>query len=168
MRTMLFFICLSWSTLLFGQVDSLELKQINKDVWYNFMQAYQDLDASLFNQIHTDDVMRVVLDQQQVWVGREYLDRNLEVFNRWNANRLNQQIEFSFLSRLQKEDWAYEVGIYKIRRFGKFGQETNHYGKFYVTLRKVNGTWKIQTDADSSENGNITALDFVSGNQLSY
>jgi len=168
MKSNFFLVLLLWCPVLFAQTDSLERLQINKDVWYNFMQAYQDLDASLFNKIHTDDVLRVVSDQQMIWEGREYLDRNLERFNRWNANRIKQRIEFSFLSRTQKENWAYEIGIYKITRFGKVGEETVHYGKFNVALRKVKGTWKIKVDAVTNENNSISAVDFESGSILAY
>ena len=44
----------------FSQAE--EQEKINKDVWLNFMQAYQDLDASLFNEIHTGEVLRVPAD----------------------------------------------------------------------------------------------------------
>ena len=71
---------------------------INKDVWFNFMQAYQDLDASLFNEIHTDDVLRIPEESGQMMIGQEYKDANLENFNRWNLGGVKQRIEFSFYS----------------------------------------------------------------------
>ena len=79
-----------------------EEEQINRDVWYNFMQAYQDLDAMLFNQIHTDDVLRIAVDGDKIFMGKEYKDRNLEVFNNWNTQRIKQKIEFSSLVVFKK------------------------------------------------------------------
>ena len=144
-----------------------EKEAIDKDVWYNFMQAYQDLDASLFNQIHTDDVLRVVADNNQMFIGQEYKDKNLEVFNRWNSSKVKQKIEFSFLSRTQKGDWAYEIGIYKLTRYrGK--EESSFYGKFNVTLKKESGVWKIKIDSDTSEGGTIGEKDFQEGNPLNF
>lgn len=151
-----------------AQIDSLERAQINQEVWYNFIQAYQQLDASLFNQIHTDDVIRVIADQETILLGGEYKDRNLEVFNRWNSQRLKQTISFSFLSRSVKGDWAYEIGIYKLTRFNRSGTKQDYYGKFNCTLQKVNGTWKIKIDADTSENGMISEEDFGQGDILNH
>lgn len=161
---LVFLLC---SSSLLGQIDSLEREQINKDVWYNFMQAYYELDASLFNQIHTEDVLRVVSDNGQMLIGQEYKDKNLEVFNRWNSQSINQTVEFSFLNRAQKDNWAYEIGIYKLTR--KNGSRSqSYYGKFNVTLQKVGGIWKIRIDSDTSENGTIGEEDFQKGEILSY
>lgn len=141
------------------------IEAINKDVWYNFMQAYQDLDASLFNQTHTDDVIRVPIDGNTMMIGQEYKDQNLENFNRWNRTQLKQKIEFSFYSRIQKGNWAHETGIYKLTRFSESGAES-YYGKFNVTLKRVNSLWKIYIDSDSNENGAIGEADFKSGKIL--
>lgn len=141
--------------------------QINKDVWFNFMQAYQDLDASLFNKIHTEDVLRVSQDNGNMLIGQEYKDRNLENFNRWNLAKLKQKIAFSFYSRTQKGKYAYETGIYKLTRFGPDGPRS-FYGKFHVTLRKENGFWKIMIDSDSNENGSIDEAAFQKGEQLEF
>lgn len=145
-----------------------EQEQINKDVWYNFMQAYHDLDASLFNQIHTDDVIRVIADQESMLIGSEYKDRNLEVFNRWNSQKLEQRISFSFISRSIKENWAYEIGIYKLTRFNQLGEPQEYYGKFNVTLQKTEGTWKIKIDADTNENGTVDQNAYDKGDILFF
>lgn len=142
-----------------------QTEAINRDIWFNFMQAYQDLDASLFNQIHTDDVLRIPIDGNRMMVGQEYKDRNLDNFNSWNTAKVKQRIEFSFYSRIQKSIWAYETGIYKLTRFNQ-GNSQSFYGKFHVTLKKVNGFWKIFIDADSNEEGSIGEEDFQKGNVL--
>ena len=142
-----------------------ETDQINQDVWYNFMQAYQDLDASLFNKIHTDDVLRIPEESGIMMIGQEYKDANLENFNRWNLAGVKQKIEFSFYSRIQKSDWAYETGIFKLTRFIDSGSQS-YYGKFHVTLRKVSGVWKIYIDSDNSNGGTIGEEDFKKGDIL--
>ena len=143
-----------------------EEEQINRDVWYN-MQAYQDLDAMLFNQIHTDDVLRIAVDGDKIFMGKEYKDRNLEVFNNWNTQRIKQKIEFSFISRIQKGNYAYEIGIYKLTRQKGF-KLNSHYGKFNVALEKVGGIWKIKMDSDTNQKGAIGEEDFISANILNY
>lgn len=147
--------------------QSEEEQAINKDVWNNFMQAYQDLDASLFNQIHTSDVLRVSINQGSLLVGQEYKDQNLQNFNRWNSQKVKQKIEFSFYKRIQKGNWAYEVGIYKLTRYNR-GSSQSFYGKFQVTLKKVSGVWKIQMDSDTDEEGTIDESHFQKGNILDY
>jgi len=137
-----------------------EQAKINKDVWYNFMQACQDLNASLFNQIHTEDVIRVPVDQKQILVGREYKDANIDMFNQWNQMRIQQRIQFSFTSRIQKGDLAYETGFYKLTRYN--GYETEQlYLRFNVTLKRVNGIWKIFMNADTSKEATISESDFI-------
>lgn len=142
-----------------------ELEKVNHDVWYNFMQAYQDLDASLFNQIHTDDVLRVSLDNENLLIGQEYKDLNLENFNSWNQAGVKQKIEFSFHNRVHKNGWGYETGIYKLTRYYA-GQSRSKYGKFNVTLKKVNGFWKIKVDADTNEGRTLNESHFQNGNIL--
>lgn len=156
------------STLLFFTVNAFsqsETEAINKDVWFNFMQAYQDLDASLFNKIHTKDVLRIPEESGNMMIGQEYKDANLENFNRWNLAKVKQKIEFSFYSRIQKANWAYETGIYKLTRYTDSGAQS-YYGKFHVTLKKVSGVWKIYIDSDNSNGGTIGEEDFQKGDVL--
>ena len=156
------------STLLFFTVNAFsqsETEAINKDVWFNFMQAYQDLDASLFNKIHTKDVLRIPEESGNMMIGQEYKDANLENFNRWNLAKVKQKIEFSFYSRIQKANWAYETGIYKLTRYTDSGAQS-YYGKFHVTLKKVSGVWKIYIDSDNSNGGTIGEEDFQKGDIL--
>lgn len=162
-------IIFSLVVIIIGQLASAQGEQeaINKDVWLNFMEAYENKDASLFNQIHTDDVLRISPDRNVMHIGQEYKDRNLETFNRWNERKIKQKIEFSFLSRSQKSDWAYEVGVFKLTRYGR-DQPQTYYGKFYVTLKKVGGLWKIYIDSDTNENGTIGEADFLKGEMLKY
>ena len=144
-----------------------QTEAINKDVWFNFMQAYQDLDASLFNKIHTDDVLRIPEESGSMMIGQEYKDANLENFNRWNLAKVKQKIEFSFYSRIQKANWAYETGIFKLTRYQGF-QSKSYYGKFNVTLKKIAGVWKIYIDADTNEEGTIGEDDFLKGDELGF
>lgn len=166
MKYLFFAAALLLCTPAISQDNSTE-ESINKDVWYNFMQAYQDLDARLFNQIHTDDVIRVSSNNGLMFIGQEYKDRNLENFNRWNSQKLKQRIEFSFLNRASKGDWAYEIGIYKLTRYGG-GKSQSFYGKFNVTLKKEAGTWRIFIDSDTDEKGTIGEEDYQSGKILNH
>ena len=149
----------------FAWAQQSEQEAIDKNVWFNFMQAYQDLDAGLFNRIHTDDVIRVSVDGNAIHIGQEYKDRNLENFNRWNGQGLKQKIEFSFINRIVKGEWAYELGIYKLTRYSG-SQSKSYYGKFNVALKKVDGIWKIYLDSDTNEQRSIGEADFQAGEVL--
>ena len=172
MRVIYFFGVLLFCQTAFSQgveqhAINAEQEAINKDVWNNFMQAYQDLDASLFNQIHTEDIIRVAVDGNKILIGQEYKDQNLETFNRWNTQKVKQKIAFSFYNRIQKGDWAYEIGIYKLTRYQ--GSNTqSYYAKFNVTLKKISGVWKIHTDSDTNEGNTIEELLFQKGELLDY
>ena len=102
------------------------------------------------------------VDGNTIYVGQEYKDRNLENFNRWNGHGLKQKIEFSFISRVVKGNWAYEIGIYKLTRYSG-DQSKSYYGKFNVTLKKESGTWKIFLDSDTNEQNSIGEADFQKG-----
>lgn len=163
-KVILFLSLMSWA----AQAQELsEREAINRDVWFNFMQAYQDLNASLFNQIHTDDVLRVSVDRDEILEGRAYKDANLSTFNRWNRQKVRQQIDFSFTSRVQKGGWAHEAGVYKLTRF-KAGGNQVYFGKFNVTLKKVDGVWKIYLDSDTNEGQTVNEDDFLKGDILIY
>ncbi|MBO3700302.1 nuclear transport factor 2 family protein [Roseivirga sp. E12] len=166
MKYLFFAAALLLCTPVFSQDDSIQ-ESIDKDVWLNFMQAYQDLDATLFNQIHTNDVIRVSSNNGLMFIGQEYKDRNLENFNRWNSQKVKQRIEFSFLNRAAKGNWAYEIGIYKLTRYNA-GNSQSYYGKFNVTLKKEGSTWKIFIDSDTDENGTIGEADFQKGKILNH
>lgn len=144
--------------------DAQEL--INQQVWTPFMENYTRFDAEGFMAIHTEDVIRVSQDGNKIYIGQEYSDRIHSSFGRMKASETSRTIEFRFLKRLAYKDVAYEVGYYKIQTQKPGDQLRTYFGKFHVTLRLVEGKWKIAVDSDSSNNNSITEEDFLTGEAL--
>ena len=140
-------------------------EQINRDVWYPFMDAYMAQDAEAFMDVHTDDVIRVNRDGKSIKIGEEYAKSMRESAERNKTRQARRSIDFSFLERIHTEDYAYEIGYYRVRS-ASGGQEHVSYGKFHVVLRKVDTKWKILVDSDTSRDGSIGEADFFSGEVL--
>lgn len=135
---------------------------INQQVWYPFVEAYNNLDDKAFMKIHEPDVIRVVRDRQEMMVGPEYA-RAMELNANWNKeNEVTRKIEFSFIERIAKDDTAFEVGYYKVTNV-RNGETRTFYGIFTVVMKKRNGTWKILLDSDISNKNTVDEADFQSG-----
>ena len=142
-------------------------QEINDQVWSPFIQAYAALDANAFMDVHTKDVIRVVRDAGEIKVGQEYAKSMQESANRNQERGTRRSISFSFLERIHTNNYAFEVGYYKVES-ASGGQQYVSYGKFHVVLKKHRGQWKILVDSDSSLNNSITEEDFMQGEVLTY
>ncbi len=140
-------------------------QEVNRDVWYPFISAYNQLDADGFMKVHTDDVLRVNRDGRSIRSGEEYSDAMNQYFQSEKANSTQLQIDLRFLERFYNEDSGYEVGVYRVIRASGAAEQW-FYGRFHVLLRKVDGTWKIAMDSDISNNGMIREEDFMKAEPL--
>jgi ketosteroid isomerase-like protein len=139
--------------------------QINKEVWYPFMESYAELDAEAFMDIHSANVLRINRDRGDIRTYETYAHDMAESFSRQRERGTKRTIEFSFLERIHANDVAYEVGYYRVRSAAG-GQQQTYYGKFHVVLNKTDGRWKIAIDADSSQDPVIYEEDFMAGDIL--
>ncbi len=139
-------------------------KEIDQQVWFPFIKAYNSRDWKAFNSLQTDDVLRV--NSYAMRIGSEYKEKIKENFQRPVSNV--EQIEFSFLERMHKGNAAYEIGYYKVTYKKKNPKFKTHFGMFHVVLKKVNGVWLIAQDWDGDTiNGKpITQEDFNRGQYL--
>ncbi len=140
--------------------------EIDEQVWLPFVKAYNNFNTEAFMSIHTDDLLRVIRDNNTILKAEEY-SANVQKNNE-RSKKMNRQVDisFSFLERMAIEDTAFEVGYYKVVTKDKEGAERNYYGKFHVILKKVDGRWKIAVDSDTSMNNSITEEDFLKGKIL--
>ncbi len=130
---------------IYSQSDSILQKEIDDQIWYPFINAYNNWNAEAFNSIHDKDMLR-----GSPWglkTGEEYFKRNLERFEKGKSSGNERNISFTFECRVHEKDMAYEVGYYKLidKREDK---ENVYYGQFHVVLEKINGKWKIVQDWD--------------------
>lgn len=139
------------------------LETVDKEVWQIFKTSLEEGDAEAFNAIHTEDVIRSYGDT--MITGQDFRNRNIKVFS--NPKLPEATIDFSFVSRAHTDEVVYEVGYYRMKMI-RDGEETKNYGMFHVVLKKIDGTWKVAQDWDTSElhGEKISAKHFASGTLL--
>jgi ketosteroid isomerase-like protein len=104
--------------------------------------AFNNRDDDAFSAVHSKEVIRVSQDDNRIFGYNEYFKKIPESEKaRWKDWKRN--IELRFLQRIASNDKAFEVGYYKSSTTNTVtGEKRTGYGKFYVLLRKENGTWK--------------------------
>jgi len=120
-------------------------EEIDNDVWIPFTNAWEANDGTAYNSLHTDDIWRI--NPGRLLIGSEYKSLNL---SRMKGEPKNSVIEFSFETRTNNGDNAYEVGYYRITS-NQRETPTYYVGRFHVALKKVEGKWKIAQDWDTGE-----------------
>ena len=130
-------------------------KEINEQVWKPFIKTYNAHDTEGFMALHSKDLIRVPRDGKSIRDYEAYKKGNEEGARRNEGLDNKRTIELRFLERIADEKSAYEVGIFKVTITTPNESPRIFYGKFHVTMRKENGTWKILVDSDSSEGNTI-------------
>ena len=118
-------------------------KEIDQQLWKSFVQAYNSRDTDLYLSIHTDDIVRIT--QSGIRQGSVFQEGIKKSFAR--KNQPKRAIEFKHEHRIHEENIAYEVGYFKVTYY-RDGKEEEHFGRFSVVLKKVDGQWKIAQDWD--------------------
>lgn len=145
-------------------VESLPfLKELNRDIWIPFMEAYAAGDADKYLALHTADFIRAQGDGQNTNDLAGYSTGVRAGFQRGKEQGGKTTIEFSFFERFSNGKTASERGIYKYAYTPKTGEPRIGYGQFHVFSRKENGHWKIAVDYDSSEGRTVGEVEFNAG-----
>lgn len=153
------------SNVVIAQVGPVQ-KEINQQVWKPFQQSYIQLDPNAFMNLHTDDVIRIIRDNDKILKGQAYAQQVQENSNAARQRGARRSIDFRFTERFAQGDHAYETGFYKVVSSYGEGEQYTFYGQFDVILRRENGRWKIMVDADTSKNGTLTEADFLKGEPM--
>lgn len=76
---------------------------------------------------------------------------------------------FWFDSRKTNATTSYDIGYYRIQSTN-IDAANSIYGQFHIVLQKLNGTWKITQDWDTStiKGETITAVDFEKQKPLTF
>ena len=139
---------------------------IDEQVWKPFIQAYNNLDSEAFLALHTDDVIRVIRDGNQIKQGERYrADIRLQS-ERQRQRKTWQTIELRFTERFADGSLAFDAGYYKVVNRYSETEEYTFYGRFNVILRSENGRWKILMDSDTNDDGKISEADFLKGKAI--
>ncbi|MBS9464062.1 nuclear transport factor 2 family protein [Flagellimonas sp. 389] len=142
--------------------------EIDMEVWKPFKTAFETLDGEALNAIYADEVLRVT--PQGIDTENTFKSGNLERFQKNKADGMSIALDFWFDSRHTNETVSYEVGFYRIGFSDKNGETNYSYGQFHIVLKKIDGTWKITQDWDTTSiNGKtITAADLAKKDFLKF
>ena len=145
--------------------DPSIVKEIDNTIWKPFKQTYESRDWEGFNELHTDDVLRVHDGGMQI--GKSYKSSIKESYQKNVEYQVT--IDFAMERRTHEGNTAYEVGFYRVVYDIPNQEPRSSYGRFHVVLKKINGQWKIAQDWDSNSfNGEpITSEDFNKATFLS-
>jgi ketosteroid isomerase-like protein len=137
-----------------------QLKEIDRDIWTPFAEAFATNNADKYLALHTPDFIRANGGE---WAGVKDLDAYGEHVRENFQNGRNAEIAFTFFERAAGKGMATERGIYRYTAISPSGDRQHYYGKFHVILRKMGSTWKIAVDYDSDEDGRVGEADFMAG-----
>lgn len=134
------------------QISEQILETIKKDVWTPFMESYDESDSAKLKSIHSKNIIRVTIDQNQIEMGESYLEN----FGNFVENVQKQgnkiRIAFAILTTAldESEQVAYQTGYYRFssKRSEDKDFVVRGYGKFHVGLKKEGDQWKIWLDSD--------------------
>lgn len=147
-----------------GEENITRLKEINRDIWTPFSEAYAANDVDKYISLHLPDFVRANGGDDPRVRDIDAYRASIERGFKWNMeNNRGVEISFTFFERTTSEKAASERGIYRYTSTQANGDIQNFYGKFHVIHRKVDGKWKIAVDYDSNEDGTIGEEDFKAG-----
>lgn len=141
-------------------------KEINDQVWKPFIKGFTEGDTDLFMNVHSKDLVRSSRDSKQVINWDAYYKQTKDGNERRKTSKTRLEIELRFTERINNDDQAIDVGIYKTSWWAADGKSGAGYGRFHVIHRKENGTWKILVDMDSSEGRTIGETQFLAANPM--
>ncbi|AWX46214.1 hypothetical protein HME9304_03246 [Flagellimonas maritima] len=128
------------------------LESIKTDIWIPFMESYAYLDSEKIKSIHSDDIIRITLDQNTIETGKDYLENFGGFIENIKQQGGGLSIAFAIVSTAVNEggDIAYQTGYYRFSSKQKDGNEltVKGYGEFNVTIKKEEGSWKLTLDSD--------------------
>jgi ketosteroid isomerase-like protein len=146
-----------------AQTTADYLKEINRDIWLPFIEAYGTFNAGKYKSLQTEDFIRVAANNKNLPTPKEYFDGVEEWFGDMKKQGRKLTIAFRFTERIANDKVASERGIFELKAVDASGKELwKDYGKFHVFMRKFNGVWKIVVDYDSNEKETVNLPMYVS------
>ncbi len=156
MKKVLFFFFLAAPVVTNAQTNTDYLKEINRDIWLPFVEAYGTLNTEKYKNLQSEDFIRAEGNLKKLPTHKNYFDNVNAWFSDVKKDSQKLSIAFRFVERFANDKVASERGIYELKSFDATGKEQwRDYGKFHVFMRKIDGVWKIVVDYDSNENKTI-------------
>jgi ketosteroid isomerase-like protein len=156
MKKILLFVLIIMTLQTNAQTNTDYLKEINRDIWLPFIEAYGSADPIKYKNLHTPDFIRGEGNGKRISDFKEHFNGASIWFDEIKKEGRKLEIAFRFTERFTNGHMASERGVYQLKYFDASGNEARiSYGKFHVFLRKIKGVWKIVVDYDSNEKNTI-------------
>ncbi|NKI32407.1 hypothetical protein [Croceivirga thetidis] len=144
------------------------ISAIKQDIWIPFMEAYRDYDEEKLKSIHTEDILRINIDNNQIRYGAPYLNEFAAFLPRMKQNGDKVGIAFVILTTAfnNTKEIAYQTGYYQfqMQSMEEEAISPRGYGYFHVGLRKEKDVWKIFLDSDKK--ADLNTAQFKGGNTV--
>lgn len=141
-------------------------KEINEQVWLPFIQSFSEGNTDVFMGVHSKDLVRSGRESKKVLNWDDYYKETRSGNERRAKDKTRLEIELHFTERINNDNQAIDVGVYKTSWFAADGKSGAGFGRFHVVHRKENGTWKILVDTDSNEGRTITETQFLAAKPM--
>ena len=138
----LFFVCFQIHS---QKKDAEVYIDIIQQIWKPFKKSFDNKDAKMFNALHTNDILRI--NKWGVKQGDTYKKGIIKSYNR--TSEKTRTIEFWIEQSVFSETISHQIGYYVVTYKEPNKADKTSYAQFQVTLKKVNGAWKIWQDFDT-------------------
>jgi hypothetical protein len=111
------------SSILKAQTNTDFLKEINRDIWQPFTEAYATLDVEKYKNLQSEDFIRAEGNDKRLPTFQNYFTNMGIWFSELKQYSRKLSIGFRFTERFANERVASERGIYELRMFDSKGNE---------------------------------------------
>jgi ketosteroid isomerase-like protein len=162
MKKVLIYLFVFISFYINAQTNTDYLKEINRDIWLPFIEAYGTLNVEKYKSLQSEDFIRAEGNGKRLPTFKDYFEGAGVWFSDMKKEGRKLEIAFRFTERFANDKVASERGIYQLKSFDNNGKEEwKGYGKFHVFMRKSEGKWKIVVDYDSDEGKTINEQSYL-------
>ena len=118
---------------------------IIQQIWKPFKKSFDNKNSKVFNDLHTIDVLRI--NRWGIKQGETYKNGIIKSYKR--TSKKTRKIEFWIEQSVFSETISHQIGYYAVTYKEPNKKDKTTYAQFQVTLKKVNGVWKISQDFDT-------------------
>lgn len=119
--------------------------EILQQIWKPFKKSFDTKDAKTFNSLHTDNILRI--NAWGIRLGNNYKKRIINNYSK--KTKSVRTIEFWIEQSVFSKIIAHQIGYYAVTYKEPNKENKTTYAQFQVTLKKINGVWKISQDFDT-------------------
>ena len=129
--------------------DTTIYNEVLNQVWKPFKKSFDAKDSKTFNDVHTDDILRI--NTWGIKQGAIYKDGIIKSYSKKSSR--TRTIDFWIEQSVFSETISHQIGYYSVTYLEPNKADKTSYAQFQVTLKKINGVWKISQDFDTENVG---------------